>query len=109
MPPFMDANANFMSKMTSITLEGPVARKPINANRRLIINQGLFVSLSQNLFSPDFLQNFRLKEANPIRGKAPKETFFHPKVENLKPTFYGNPGLRNRLSNNRVQWATTEN
>ena len=43
---------------------GPVVQKPINANPRLRIKQGVCFSSSKNLFSADIRQNFRLEEVN---------------------------------------------
>ena len=53
---------------------GPVVLKPINANPRFKVNQGVFL-FSKVLFNVDIRQNFTLGEGNFEKHKISKETF----------------------------------
>ena len=48
--------------LQAIYLSGPVCQKPINANPRLKISQGVYFLHSQMLFSADIRHNFTLEE-----------------------------------------------
>ena len=59
----------------SQTALGPVVQKPINANLRLKINQGVLFLYSQLLFNGDTGQNFTLEEVNLEIQEEATETF----------------------------------
>ena len=58
-----------------VTILGPVVQKPIKANLRLKINQGVLFLYSQLLFNGDTGQNFTSEEVNLEIQEEATETF----------------------------------
>jgi len=85
--------------------QGAIAQKPINANLRLNLNQGDYLSTPRSCSTSIFGKILTQKKS--ILKKKEKEISkksFHQKVENMKQKFTLILDSVNQLSNNRAQF-----
>ena len=71
----LEVQGNELIQILKFIPQGPVVQKPINANLRLKINQGVLFLYSQLLFNGDTGQNFTLEEVNLEIQEEATETF----------------------------------